>query len=103
MATHIQFNPATIGGGRLKQLLTYGESYQDGLIKELATFQTLLNGDGTQTSHFTALATPYYGFATDTDAKASWDELNSVNSKVNSDASVSSVMTAIKQAANKHR
>jgi len=101
--THIQFNPATTGGSRIRQLLGSLENGQSLIVQELATFVTLCdNSDPSSAANFTAAAS-YYGFASNADAKASYDELNSLNLKINSDASVSNVMTAIKQAANKHR
>jgi hypothetical protein len=100
--THITFNPATSGGSRIRQLLSNIENGQSLILQELATFNTLIDGDGSSAAMFTAAAS-YYGFSDNANAKASWDELNSLSGKLNTDASVTSVMSAIKQAANKHR
>ncbi len=101
--THFQFNPATVGGSRIRQINQSLETAQTMLTQELATIVTLCdNSDPSSSANFTAAAS-YYGYASNADAKGSYDELNSLNSKINSDASVSSVMTAIKQCANKHR
>jgi hypothetical protein len=62
----------------------------------------MLNGDGTNATHFPYITTKF-GFATDADAKAAWDELNSVLFKLTTDASVSSVNAAILQLFNKLR
>jgi len=107
--TKITFNPATAGAGRILQILNFLENGQTLLPRELATFVHLCDSaDPNNAANFTGAAA-YYGYAgvdqaaQNAMAKASYDELSSLNSKINSDASVSSVMTAIKQAANKHR
>ncbi len=102
--THIQYNPGTAGGSRIRQINSNLENAQTLLTQELATIVTLCEGsDPSSVNNFTSTILGYYGYSTAADAKASYDELASLNSKVNSDASVSSVMAAIKQCANKHR
>ncbi len=105
MATpHFQFNPGTTGGSRLRNVSQAGEAFLDALTKEIATMGTLCEGgDPNQTANFGATYLAYYGFSTAAEAQASYNECNSAFLKVNTDASVSSVMSAIKNLANKHR
>lgn len=77
------------------------------LINIRAAMIQARDGDGSQASHYDLLASEggyQAGDYADANAaaKASFDELDSLHAKLTTDASVSSVMTAISQACAKH-
>jgi hypothetical protein len=105
--THIQLGTTT-AANRIRGLLINLESLVGSVQDELLTMQTMITGDGSTAVQFDTVVTNYgiTGIAPGTSndgAKALWDELNSLNSKINTDAAVSAVHTAIVQAANKVR
>ena len=57
----------------------------------------MLDGDGSNVSHFAAHVAAY-GFADTTNAKSAYEELGALVGKLDTDASVSSVKAAIAQA-----
>lgn len=96
--THISFAQNDGGAGtRLRAMLDKIKAGRQALIDELAIMATMVNGDGTQSSHF-PVVTAAYGFGTDANAKAAWDELQSLAGKLTTDGSVSSVNAAQLQA-----
>lgn len=109
--TAIGMSRATEGGRANAAYLGMARNARDGLKNQLAIMFTMLSGDGSAIAHFDRLVTEFgYGGwvapnqVTDlqrTDAKASWDELNSVSSKLS--ATTGDVTgTAITQACSKH-
>ena len=100
--THLAFNDQLTHGRMLRRGLDQLEEGREGINDVLASMTTMIDGDGSSAAHFT-LATAKFGFPTDAAAKAAWDELNSLAAKFNTDASVSSVQSALLQAFNKFR
>lgn len=78
------------------------QSFLEEGIDLQATLIQMLSGDGSQDAHYTYIATKF-GFPDDATAHAAVNEFNSVMGKIISDASVSSVNAAIKQAMAKFR
>lgn len=68
----------------------------------LAVMPHMIDGDGSDVSHFAEVVTRF-GFASTTTAKAGYEELASMLGKLNTNASVSSVNAAMLQAFNKFR
>jgi hypothetical protein len=105
--THIQLG-TTLAANRVRSLLINLEGVVSSVQDEVLTMQTMITGDASDPVQFDNVVTNYgiVGIAPATSnqgAKALWDELNSLNGKINSDAAVSAVHTAIVQAANKVR
>ncbi len=99
---HINFNQGTQHGSLLHSGLSRLEDSLKDLNEIKASMQLMIDGDGSQASHFTYM-TGKFGFTDDAGAKAAWDELNSMLFKLNTDSSVSSVNAAMLQAFNKFR
>ena len=100
--SHIQFNSGTQHGAILRHGLTLLEDGLDRLNEIKATMQLMIDGDGSSDTHF-AYMQEKFGFASNADAKACWDELNSVLFKLNTNDSVTSVNAAMLQAFAKFR
>lgn len=100
--THIYFGTGTTHGSMLRSALSQLEVGKRELVNILATMATMLDGDGTNISHFNEV-TSRFAFSNNTDAKAAWDELNSLKFKLTTDGSVTSVDAAMTQAFNKFR
>lgn len=100
--THILYNKGTQYGALLKAGLQGMEIAFDGLNNLKATMALMIDGDGSQDSHFTYLANQF-GFDTPALAKAGWEELNSLLFKLNTNDSVSDVNAALLQVFNKFR
>lgn len=100
-ATNIPFDRSSQFGQEIKALLTaYRKVNQDG-PNILEAMAHMIDGDGTDVSHFTEMVT--LGIYDNTaDAKASYDELASVNAKLTTDGSVTNVDAALKQVCAKH-
>jgi hypothetical protein len=95
--THINFNDQINHGRDLRRCLQQMEESHQGLNDLLLVMAQMLDGDGSQAAHFTYI-TSKFGFDSDAKAKAAYEELNSLASKFNTDASVSSVRAAMAQA-----
>jgi hypothetical protein len=103
MATsNIEFNAGLRHGSLLRSALTSLENGHDALNDVIASMQLMIDGDGSNVSHFNEMMTRF-GFASTTTAKAAWDELNSVRFKLNTNDSVSDVLAALNQAFAKFR
>jgi hypothetical protein len=101
--SHISFNDQTSTYGRmLRRVLFEQEDSLNSLNEILATMALMIDGDGSDPAQFSYMASKF-GFDSTTTAKAGWDELNSMASKINTDSSVDHVNTALKQAYNKFR
>jgi len=100
-ATNIPFDRSNQFGQELKTLLNaYRKVNQDG-PNILQAMAHMIDGDGTDAAHFTEMVT--LGIYENTaDAKASYDELASVNAKLTSDDSQTNVDAALKQVCDKH-
>lgn len=95
--THISFNASSRYGSMLRNVLNHLEAALDVGNDLLAIVPHMIDGDGSAPAHFD-LVTSSFGFNANADAKAFWDELQSLFGKLNTDSSVSSVNAAIKQA-----
>ena len=100
--TKIHFNIGLPHGQLLRAALTQLEQGHDGLNDIVAATQLMIDGDGSNVSHFEEVMVRY-GFPSTTVAKAAWDELNSLRFKLNTDSSVTDVLSAINQAFAKFR
>lgn len=99
--TNISFDRSNQFGQEIKALLNaYRKVVSDGPLI-LESMALMLDGDGSQLAHFQTMVDLGI-YPTTTDAKESYLELQSANSKCNTDASVDSVNTAFKQVCAKH-
>ena len=99
---HISFTSSSQGRERIRVLLSHLEQGLDSLDEEIGTMSQMIDGDGTQDSHYTYMTTTY-GFASDAVAHAAFNELSAVKGKVLVDSAVSNVNAALNQAFNKFR
>lgn len=81
----------------LRNVLNHFESGLDEGNDLLQIVPHMIDGDGSSADHFT-LVTSNFGFNSNADAKAAWDEFQSMMGKLNTDSSVSSVNAALLQA-----
>lgn len=100
--SHIVFNPSPSWGALLKGALNSLEHGLQDLNNVTACMTRMIDGDGSDPAQFTYM-TNRFGFSTNADAKAAWDELNSLAGKLNTDASVTSMHAALLQAFSKFR
>lgn len=100
-STNIPFDRANQFGQEIKALLNgYRKVVTDGPLV-LASMQAMIDGDGSDVSHFTEMVT--LGIYENTaDAKASFDELSSVNFKMSTNNSVTDTNAALLQVCSKH-
>ena len=94
---HYVFDITLAAGWRLQRAFTDLENAINRLKAEKDTMIQMLDGDGSNVTHYNAHVTAY-GFSDTTNAKAAQAELESVVGKLDTDASVSSVKAAINQA-----
>jgi hypothetical protein len=92
-ASFIEFDKASDVGRTLARGLQMVREGRDTLLHARAIMIQMRDGDGTQSAHYDVLAG---------EAKASFDEVDSLLSKIATDASVSAVNAAIDQACAKH-
>jgi hypothetical protein len=105
---HIPFNDQIHHGRMLRQGLRHLEEGFVDLNEVRDVMALMIDGDGSQASQFTYMSTKFgYDGADQTaknvNAKASWDELNSLLFKLNSNTSQVSVNAALLQVFDKHR
>jgi hypothetical protein len=76
-----------------------------GLVDLTNALQTMIAGDGSQTAHFVDVAARlgFQGESANADAKAAYEELQSLRFKLETDSSVDHVNAAMFQAFNKFR
>lgn len=98
----IAFNDGLPHGAMLRRALTNLELGQEGLVDILAAMVLMIDGDGSQVTHFDEVMTRF-AFPSTTVAKAAYDELQSLRSKITVDSSVTNVNAAMLQAFNKFR
>ncbi len=110
-ATFIDMSRGTEFGSNNARLLRLARDARDGLGNQLALMNTMLSGDGSSIAHFDLVVQEvgYGGWVANnavtdaqrTQAKSSWDELNSLYAKLS--ATTGDVTgTAISQACAKH-
>lgn len=95
--TKIEFNDGLRHGRLLRQALTQLENGHDALNDTVAAMELMLEGDGSSAAHFNEVMTRF-GTPDTATAKAMWDELNSLKFKLNTNTSVTDVLSAIIQA-----
>jgi hypothetical protein len=95
--TKIHFNDGLPHGRLLRNALTHLEQGHDGLSDVVAASTLMIDGDGSQASHFAENMTRF-GTPDLATAKAMHDELASLNGKLTTDAEVTNVKAAIDQA-----
>lgn len=98
----IAFNDTLPHGRLLRHALASLEQGQEGLVDILAAMILMIDGDGSQVTHFDEVMSRF-GFPSTTVAKAAYDELQSVKAKITVDSSVTNVNAALVQAFNKFR
>jgi|SRR6187402_609429 len=106
--THIQISQTVQPAQRIRNAILGIQTNVAALTAELATMATMIDGDPANSANYSEVVSRYgvegttlqiqQGFA-----KALFDEANSLNFKLTTDTSVSSVAAAIAQAANKVR
>lgn len=106
-ANHIELDKSTDVGRQLTRGFQMVREAKETLVHVRDVMIQMRDGDGSQASHYDVLAAEAGYVANDyadanAAAKASFDELDSLLSKINSDASVSNVLAAINQACAKH-
>lgn len=101
-STNIHFDDQKHHGRLLRSALHMLEGGLDALNDAFASMTHMKDGDGSQAAHFTEL-TSRFGFTTDAKAKDAYDELNSLQAKLNTNASVTDVNAALLQAFSKFR
>ena len=100
--TKIHFNDALPHGRILRGAITSLENGHDGLNDIIAATQLMIDGDGSQVTHFEEVMSRF-GFPSTAVAKSAWEELLSVQSKINTNGSVTNTLSAINQAFAKFR
>lgn len=90
---HYHFNDQTNHGRMLRRTLQMSEEADDLMADVRDVIIQMRSGDGSEASHYTAVTTRF-GFASDADAKAAFEELDSAYSKTSGNASVSNVRAA---------
>ncbi len=83
-------------GASMVQALRSIEDARESLVRHRLTMIQMRDGDGSDAAHY-ATVTTEYGFATNADSKAAFDELDSCLAKLTTDSSVSSVDAAMRQ------
>jgi len=99
--SHLPFDN-TNHSQRIRECLNNLERGRNELVAEVSTMELMIDGDGSNVSHFEAVRVKY-GFPDTTVAKAAFEELAALKGKLDSDASTSNVKAAMLQAFNKFR
>lgn len=94
--THINFNPSTKHGHSLTLMLANFDAGLTSLGAVVGAMSTMIDGDGSDAAHFADVKTRY-GFETNADAKAAYEQLVEVNDKLTTNASVTNVKNSITQ------
>lgn len=100
--SYLHFDDQKQHGRMLRRGLQMLEESRDLLVDTLATMTRMVDGDGSDAAHFAEVVTRF-GFTSNANAKAAWDELNSVLAKITTDGSVSNTHAALEQAFAKFR
>lgn len=105
--SHIQFDGKNASTGvthgvMLRQALSQLDEGRANLVKVRDVMTLMIDGDGSNATQFDEVVTRFgfsaaVGLTANQQAKAAWDELNSALSKITTDASVSSVQSALNQ------
>lgn len=95
--SHIYFADQVGYGLDLRRCLDHLKQGHDDLPMLLSVMATMIDGDGSQAAQFAEM-TVRFGFPDNGAAKAAYDELNSLQGKFNTNASVANVQAALAQA-----
>lgn len=90
---HIHFNDQIQYGRSLRRALNISEEADDLLTDVRDLMVQMRNGDGSQDVHYAELTTRF-GFTSDTQARAAFEELDSAYSKTSGNGSVTNVRAA---------
>jgi hypothetical protein len=100
--THIYVDQTKQYGQMLRSAMTQFENGRNSILQVIDVMITMIDGDTATEANYTEVTTRF-GFINNTASKAAFDELNSLKSKINTDADVTNVFTAINQAISKFR
>lgn len=100
--SHISYQQNTQHGAKLAGALVRLEDAFGDLNEIKNTMALMIDGDGSSATHF-AYMQDKFGFVDNAGAKAAYEELASVLSKLNTNSSVTDVNAAILQVFNKFR
>lgn len=100
--THISYNSSTQHGTLLHAALKGLEDGLDLLNDTLSSMSRMIDGDGSQDAHY-AYMRDKFGFPTEAEAHAAFNELNSAAFKLNTNASVTDMNAALLQVFSKFR
>lgn len=98
--SHISYTKGSPHGHLLAKALDDLRNGVNGLNLIFQTMNHMKDGDGSQAAHFT-YASSMFGFPSDDVAKAAYDELNSLQAKLNTNSSVTDLNAAMLQAFHK--
>ncbi len=101
MATNLTYNRQAVGIQACVNGMLQIRNGRDLLRNGISELQCMIDGDGSQDSHYANMAT-VCSFPDAATAHASWNELNSMYAKVSQDGSTDTVATAITQCCSKH-
>ena len=91
--THIHFDETTQYGRILRQMLRTNEQGDDQLSDIMSLVQSMIDGDGSQDSHFTEV-TVRFGFPSNALAHAAFNELASAFAKTSGNGAVTNSRAA---------
>lgn len=100
--SHIQFVLTATHADLLRNTLDSLEAGYDRLLKAVAVMERMIDGDGSNATQFGEL-TIRFGFGSNTDAKAAYDELQSLKFKLTTNAPTSDMNAALLQVFSKFR
>lgn len=98
--SHISFNSNSEYGMQLRQALGFLERGKNEINDLLGVMATMIDGDGSQPAHY-AYFVSRFGFSSNEDAQAAWNELQALMFKLNTEAGVDHVNAAMTQAFSK--
>ncbi len=99
---HLQINDQIPHGRMLRAAINKLDEGREELADIIASLGLMIDGNGSDAAHFVYMKEKL-GCASNEIAKAVWDELNSVNFKLTTNASVDNVKAALDQVVNKLR
>jgi hypothetical protein len=99
---HIYVDQTKPHGAQLRNMLNQLENGRNQLLALVDCIVTMIDGDSAVAANYGEVASRF-GFPDTTTAKAAFDELNSLKSKLATDADVTNVQAAMLQAFSKFR
>lgn len=98
----LYYDKGTVYGGKLNSVMGDLENALNRLNGMLGTMTQMIDGDGSNDSHYTEM-TSRFGFTSNAVAHNAFNELGAMHGKLFTDASVTNVRAATVQAINKLR